>query len=96
MRTLPPDYNEWRKANGFDPVDMDYSVDDQWVYQQISTHSSVELRSQECSAKPIAKKIGKDGSDLAEVRELAPSAASVLMRIMYAARMARFDLLRPV
>ena len=75
---------------------MDYSVDDQWVYHQISTHSFVELRSQECSAKPIGKKIGKGGSDLSEVGELAPSAASVRMKIMYAARMARYDLLRQV
>ena len=40
--------------------------------------------------------IGKDGSDLSAVGELAPAAASVLMKIMYLARMQRFDLLRPV
>ena len=37
-----------------------------------------------------------EGSDLTAAGELAPFAASVLMKIMYAARMARFDLLRPV
>ena len=35
-------------------------------------------------------------NDAEVLGELAPSAASVLMKIMYAARMARFDLLRPV
>ena len=40
--------------------------------------------------------MAKDGSDLTTVGELAPSAASVFMKIMYAARMARLDLLRPV
>ena len=43
-----------------------------------------------------AKLMSKDGSDQTKVGELAPSAASVLMKIMYAARVARFDLLRPV
>ena len=42
------------------------------------------------------KLMAKDGTDLSAAGELAPSAASVLMKIMYAARMARSDLLRPV
>ena len=92
MRTLPPDYNEWLKANGLEPVEMDYTADDQWVYQQLASQGPVEP----CSQTKGSKTIGKDGSDLSAVGELAPAAASVLMKIMYLARMQRFDLLRPV
>ena len=46
IRTLPPDYNVWRKANGLDPVNMDYDVDDPWVYQHIASKYSEEPDSQ--------------------------------------------------
>ena len=59
---------------------------------------SVEHGSQKPSTdeKPQPKSMSKDGSDFTAVGELAPSAASVLMKVMYGARMARPDLLRPV
>ena len=100
MRTLPPDYNEWLKANGLDPVewDLEEEYDDQWMIKQFAKYS-VELGSQEKGnndMKSPAKTMTKDGSDLTAAGELAPSAASVLMKIMYGARMARADLLRPV
>ena len=90
-RTLPPDYNEWLKANGLEPVDMNYEEEDQWVLKHLASKCSAEQGSQ-----TIKKVIGNEGSDLTAEGELAPSAASVLMKVMYAARMARFDLLRPV
>ena len=49
MRTLPPDYNEWFKANGLDPVEWDKEeeeYDDQWMINQFAKYS-VELGSQE-------------------------------------------------
>ena len=70
---------------------MDYDVDDPGVYQHIASKYSDEPDSQK-----KGKTIGKDGADLTAAGELAPCAASVLMKIMYAARMARFDLIRPV
>ena len=60
MRTLPPDYNEWLKANGLEPVEMDYTADDQWVYQQLASEGPVEP----CLQTKGSKTIGKDGSDL--------------------------------
>ncbi len=56
-RTLPPDYQEWLKANGLDPVDMHYTADDQWVYQQLASQAGVGP----CSQTKGSKTIGKDG-----------------------------------
>jgi hypothetical protein len=99
LRTLPPDYNEWLIANHLDPVEWDIEVeyDDQWMINHCAKHS-VEHGSQKPSTdeKQQPKSMTKDGSDLTAVGELASSAASVLMKVMYGARMARPDLLRPV
>ena len=47
MRTLPPDYNDWLKASGLDPVerDIEEEYDDQWMIKHFSKYS-VELGSQ--------------------------------------------------
>ncbi len=89
-RTLPPDYNEWLKSNGLEPVDMNYDTEDQWVFKHLTSKFSAEQSSQ-----TKKKVIGNEGSDLTAAGELAPCAASVLMKIMYAARMTRLDLIRP-
>ena len=51
LRTLPPDYNEWLKANGLDPVDveLDEEYDDQWLVKHFAKYS-VEPSSQTKSA----------------------------------------------
>ena len=83
------------KGNGLEPVNMDYEADDPWVYEHIAAKYSVGPGPQNTKAGKT-QVMSKDVTDLTSVGELAPSAASVLMKIMYAARMARFDLLRPV
>ncbi len=50
-------------------------------------------RKDERAGKP---KLAEDGSDLSKPGILAPVAAGVIMKVMYGARMARFDLLPPV
>ncbi len=99
LRTLPPEYNEWLKPNGLDPVewDLEEEYDDQLMIKQFSKYS-VELGSQnkgKNDLKSPAKTLTRDGSDLTAAGEFAPSAASLLMKIMYGVRMARADLLRP-
>jgi hypothetical protein len=98
MRVLPPDYNEWLKANGLDPVlvVLDEEYDDQWLIDHFAKYSvepsSLTKGGTKVQQESISTKLmAKDGTDLSAVGELAPSAASVLMKIMYAARMARSD-----
>ncbi len=81
-RTLPPDYNEWLKAQGLEPIVEEEEEPDTWNFQpQGAIEQESRLSGKGGGEEPSPEDLGGPG-------ELASSAASTLMKIMYAARVA--------
>ena len=83
------------QKNGFHPDDRRFPVDDvEWLKANDLPTGWAKTEDSQSEPDPdVPEELVLSGGEV--LRELAPSAASVLMKIVYAARMARFDLLRP-